>query len=150
MGRQPQWDIYEAIILVDEYQKVKEKRIDRNEAIKRVSNVLRERQLKKGIEIGETFRNENGIRMRFGELDCIYSDGEKGLKNTSKLFREVVELYQTDREKCLMMIEETNPLEEEILYEQFAEWLLKKSKKNKTSDIISNLRKIEKHANRAC
>ena len=62
-----------------------------------VSNVLRMRAVNRGLKIDQTFRNEAGINMRFEELNYIDSNSNKGLRNTSKLFRETVKMYKKDK-----------------------------------------------------
>lgn len=95
--RQPAWDVYETVILIDSYYKMLSGNMSRRETIRKVSNVLRKRAVNRGLKIDQTFRNEAGINMRFEELNYIDSNSNKGLRNTSKLFRETVKMYKKDR-----------------------------------------------------
>jgi len=87
------WNEDEAIIIVDAFYQYKDGKIKKSEAVKRVSERLREIALYKGIEIDEVFRNTNGISMQMATLEHIYSEGKNGLRSGSKLFREVMNLY---------------------------------------------------------
>ena len=62
--RQPNWDQYEAALLIEAYCKIKENRSSRKAVIAELSATLRTRSGKHGIAIDETYRNENGISMR--------------------------------------------------------------------------------------
>ena len=59
--RQPLWNIYEAVILLDGYLEYLSKRQSKSSIIKRVSMDLRQMAINKGIKIDEVYRNENGI-----------------------------------------------------------------------------------------
>lgn len=92
--KQPKWDKYETALLIEAYWKTKEDRSQRSLIISELSSFLRQRV---SFEIDEIFRNENGINLRLGELEYIFSNGSSGVKNTSELFREMAELYSTRR-----------------------------------------------------
>lgn len=96
--RQPAWDVYETVILIDTYYKMLSGDIKKRDAIKNVSDLLRKRAVNRGLNIDQTFRNEAGIKMRFEEISYVDSNSSKGLRNTSKLFRETVKMYKKDRD----------------------------------------------------
>ena len=56
------WDKYEAALLLDYCIKVENSEISRVEAVSTVSQMLRSRAIRKGYEIDDVFRNENGIQ----------------------------------------------------------------------------------------
>lgn len=87
------WSEDEAIIIVDAFYQFKNGNIKRAEAVKKVSEKLREMALRKGLEIDDVYRNVNGISMQMATLEHIYSEGKHGLRSGSKLFREVMNLY---------------------------------------------------------
>ena len=87
------WNEDEAIIIVDAFYQYKNGIIKKNDAIKSVSARLREMAIKKGLEIDDVYRNENGITMQMAILEHIFSNGEKGLRSGSKLFRDTMQLY---------------------------------------------------------
>ena len=90
--RQPKWDKYEAALLIETYWDIVYGKKSRNEAVSTLSKVLRNRV--PSNEIDDTYRNENGINMRLGEIDCLFNEGKGGLMNTSELFREMVAMYK--------------------------------------------------------
>lgn len=92
--RQPNWDKYETALLIEAYWSIKADHSKKRSIVATLSSSLRKRA---SFEIDDTFRNENGINMRLGELDYLFSEGDIGLKNTSDLFREMVNLYLNDR-----------------------------------------------------
>lgn len=103
--RQPKWSQYEVVLLVEAYWKIKKDKSSRKSVIAQLSAKLRAFAKAQGLEIDDTFRNENGISMRLGELEYLFSGDGSGLKNTSDLFREIVDLYRSDYnqfEKLLM------------------------------------------------
>ena len=83
------WDDCEAAYLLYELIRVLNNEISRKEAIQLVSNTLRKRALKRGVEIDEVFRNINGITLQMSVMEYIYTDGKHGLKKPSmpKLFQ---------------------------------------------------------------
>ena len=93
--RQPKWDKFEAALLIETYWNIRNGKISRKEAVASLSKLLRDRVPEN--EIDETYRIENGINMRLGELDALFNDGMGGLTNTSELFREMVSMYNTDQ-----------------------------------------------------
>ena len=91
--KQPNWDEYEAALLIETYFKIKRNELKRNVAIENLSRNLRELAKIRGLHIDPIFRNKNGINMRLYEIDGIISEGKYGLKNTSDLFKEMIWLY---------------------------------------------------------
>lgn len=84
------WSQSEAVLLVDAYFMIENGTISRKLAVQLVSEELRKRATILKMEIDAVFRNTNGINMRFYEIQYIASNGETGMKNTSKLFIETV------------------------------------------------------------
>ena len=128
--RPPKWDKYETSLLIEAYWKIKEAHSQRAAIIAALSSSLRKRA---SFEIDDTFRNENGISMRLGELDYLFTGGQTGLKNTSDLFREMVELYCKDRPAFEEILSEAKSMTSTPLNirEMFCEWLQEKAPKLK-------------------
>jgi len=129
--RQPKWDQYEAALLIEAYWKTKENKLSRRAVFTTLSEALRLRASSRGVVIDETYRNENGINMRLGELDYLFSDDGIGLKNTSDLFRQMVQLYKNDYkgyEKILMEAKGVSDIQEKTR-QQFCAWLAVKAPK---------------------
>ena len=138
--RQPKWDKYEAALLIEAYWKLKTEGSRRGAVISALSTTLRNRA---SFEIDDTFRNENGINMRLGELDYLFSEGKVGLKNTSDLFREMVDMYQNDRNSFEQILSEAKGQSDRILIvrEQFCEWV-KTNYPKLRPDIVCQLLEI--------
>lgn len=104
-NRQPKWDIYEAVILLDGYLEVLLANQPKARIVKRVSADLRRMAVNRGIEINDIYRNENGISYQIQSMDSAYK-GEKVYVPATRLFEEVVELYRTDTERYFKILEE--------------------------------------------
>lgn len=94
-ARQPLWDKYEAVILLDALLAVRDGAMNHKEAIKYVSQTLRRRAVLKGMDIDERFRNEAGIEMQMARMEYALTDGKIGLSSQSTLFNNTVRLYKT-------------------------------------------------------
>lgn len=92
-NRNPKWTREEALILFDSYIQVMQGHISKEEAVKTVSFRLRKMAIDSGVQIDDTFRNEDGIGMQFENINYIVTDGEYGLPNASKLFRDLISDY---------------------------------------------------------
>ena len=106
------WDKYEAAILLDACLRVEHGEIERTFAITYVSNILRQRAELRGISIDSIFRNENGIGMQFSAMtNCLHH--KSGGLAISSLFRETVELYESDQESFQKLVQEATELNPE-------------------------------------
>lgn len=85
-------------LLIEAYQQWKQGEVDKDDAVATLSKRLRGRMLRLGTTISDTYRNENGINLQLSAIDYCFTDGIWGLGKPSKLFREMVALYKTDRE----------------------------------------------------
>ena len=126
--KQPKWDKYETALLIEAYWKTKEDRSQRSLIISELSSFLRQRV---SFEIDEIFRNENGINLRLGELEYIFSNGSSGVKNTSELFREMAELYLTRRSDFEKILNDAKSMSALALdtRTRFCDWLEKNAPK---------------------
>lgn len=141
MVKRIQWDIYEAVLLVDTYFELKRIEFDRKYVVEMLSHELRDKAIYAGIDIDAVFRNMNGINMRLYELLYIDTDGEKGMKNTSKLFKYTMELYRKCSEyfedicsEAYRMVEPNEQLQSFLL------WLKQDEKKYNIGEIRMALR----------
>lgn len=98
------WDKQETAILIDAYIQVKNKTMSQKEAVAEVSGLLRKRAILSGVEIDEVYRNENGIRLQMMGIQGLMECSDVGLKNTSKLFAEMVDMYKTQPIKFLEIL----------------------------------------------
>ena len=132
--RQPNWDKYETALLIEAYWKIKADCSRRGNIVATLSSSLRKRAT---FDIDGTFRNENGINMRLGELDYLFSSGSVGLKNTSNLFREMVDIYLNNRPEYEEVLSEAKEMIANTLNvrAQFCEWLQEKVPKLKPEAV---------------
>lgn len=132
MSRIP-WDQFETALLIDAYLKVESGEIQKDLAVRKLSDLLREYGKRKGIQVDAVYRNINGISLRMSEIDCLINDGHGGIKNTSKLFVEMVGLLKSQRDRFDEILSEAkrviNPGQSNK--DAFVEWLSKQSKQLK-------------------
>ena len=139
-SRRVLWDAEETAILVHAYTKVKSGLLFWNEAIKYVSNTLRERALRKGMYIGATLHNENGITMQMTKIEDLFSDGKFRLSSPPQVFVDVVNLYKKNRPAFNDLLQQAmggSPLSTSP-EKDFFQWLAKK--------VPDNLRQKLKNA----
>lgn len=74
--------------------------------IRKLSEILNKRAKLKGWVVDDKFRNVTGLSMQVATIHYIVTDGKEGLKNSSKMFREVYDLYKYDPEKFDRIVEE--------------------------------------------
>ena len=106
MAVQPQWDKYEAAIMLDALVRSSNGEITRSNAVKMVSAQLRKRATARGMNIDDKFRNIAGIQFQMKGMEYFLTDGEKGMDKPSRLFRETVELYRNDRDAFNQLLAE--------------------------------------------
>lgn len=82
--------------------------ISEKEAHHYISAVLRQKARLQGNTIDEYFRNVNGIRMQMDAMKHTYSQGERGLSHSTKLFAETLELYRNHRKEYRELLEEAS------------------------------------------
>ena len=132
------WDKYEAAVLLDACLRVEQGKISRSSAITHVSNTLRKRAVSKGLEIDAIFRNENGISMQFSAMANCLHHKSAGL-TISKLFRETVELYESDEEAFNKLVQGAIELNLENAKERtFASWLKEQDEYSSSSEKIDS------------
>lgn len=146
-NRQPKWDIYEAVILLDGYLEVLQTNQPKARIVKRVSADLRQMAVNRGIEIDDTYRNENGISYQIQSMDSAFKS-EKVYVPATRLFEQVVELYRTDTKRYLVILEEAKNM---IAAKQnnknaFLAWVVTVLPPQRYKWIEANMLKIEKLA----
>ena len=108
-NKQPKWDIYEAVILLDGYLEWLNTNQPKTKIIKRISADLRRMATNRGTEIDDIYRNENGISYQIQSIDSAYK-GKKVYVPATRLFKETVELYRTDAERYIEILEEAKSM----------------------------------------
>lgn len=108
-NKQPKWDIYEAVILLDGYLEWLNTNQPKTKIIKRISADLRRMATNRGTENDDIYRNENGISYQIQSIDSAYK-GKKVYVPATRLFEETVELYRTDAERYIEILEEAKSM----------------------------------------
>lgn len=141
------WDEYETVILISACVDYNAGKCTKKEAIKDVSQILRKRAEKNGIEIDDVFRNENGITMQFMLVNELLTQEKSGLRGASKLFISMVELYKSDRTKFQEILMEARKTVEanKTNQEQFTAWLSCRLSPAQMSEIYITYYDIDKY-----
>lgn len=96
-SKQPRWDIYETVILLEGYLETLQGIQSKSQIIKRISADLRRMAVNRGVEIDDVYRNENGVSYQIQSMDSAFK-GQKAYVPATKLFTDAVALYRTDNE----------------------------------------------------
>lgn len=108
-NRQPKWDIYEAVILLEGYLETLQGEEPKVQIIKRISTELRRMAANRGLDIDDIYRNENGISFQMQSMDSAYQ-GKKIYVPATRLFEKVVFLYRNDTERYLKLLQEAKSM----------------------------------------
>ena len=128
------WDKYETALLIDACAKIMAGEESRKDAIKRVSTALRKRAVDNGLEIDDVFRNESGITLQLANLQQLMEKhSDFPTRNNSKLFKEMVQMYNTDREQFNGILAAVKGEAQQVKVESrpFREWLSNNEKAKK-------------------
>lgn len=120
------WDEQETAILVDYFMQFKSGTVTRADAIKTASIELRKRAMKNGLNIEDTYRNENGITMQMIKIEDLFNGGKGRLSKAPKVFEDIVNLYIHDNKTFEKLLEETKVMSVQLKSEQtpdFYDWL---------------------------
>lgn len=104
-NRPPLWNAHEAIILLDAFISIRAGLLSRMDAVKKVSSDLRKIALNQGLEIDQTFRNENGISLQIHNMELAFYGQHHGT-HASKLFANVVGIYRENQDEYQRLLEE--------------------------------------------
>ena len=104
------WNKYEIVLLIDTYNSVKSGIVSKKEAISGLAERLRYGITRRGIEVNEKYRNENGITLQLSYIEICMTNGEKGRENPSKMFIEVSDLYQNNPEDFEILLNQAKEL----------------------------------------
>lgn len=139
------WDKYETALLIDMYWKIENGEITWKDGVSSLSTTLRARAINNKIEIDDLFRNENGIALQLKTIEYIFYNGEKGLKKTpSKIYVEIADLYNNDKNKFAQLLFEANVTTKTYSNQElFKEWLLLRYSEAQMKNAIEIYNKIE-------
>lgn len=99
------WDRYEVALLFRAYEQVANGS-DVSAEAEKLSVLLRELAIRRGISIDETYRNINGMKMQLANVQYLFTDGRKGLSGASAAIRQMYEQYKTDQAEYKAILKE--------------------------------------------
>ena len=99
------WDRFEVALLISAYELVA-KGADVNAEASKLSDTLRKLAISRNVAIDETYRNINGMKMQLGNVQWLFTDGQRGLSGASSLIRQMVELYREHPLEFQMILKE--------------------------------------------
>lgn len=136
------WDKYEIALLIESYFWVDNGEIDRAVAVEVISEELRLKAQNVGHKIDDIYRNKNGIRMQMYGIQYIVTNGNTGLKNSNKLFKNMVNLYLNKPENFNEIVQEAKSMinENSLQQKDFIDWLSKRLPVEQVSQLKNILR----------
>lgn len=111
-NRQPKWDIYEAVILLEGYLESLPENKPKSHIVKDISTTLRKMAINRGMTIDEIFRNENGISYQIKSMESAYK-GQTIYVPSTKLFDEIVSIYRNDNKQYHQLLQEAKRMAKE-------------------------------------
>ena len=146
LNRQPQWNIYEAVVLLDGFLEAQRKDRPRSHIIRDVSVALRQMAVNQGQVIDDVFRNENGISYQLQSMESAFR-GEKIYVPATKLFTEVVSIYNENRSRFDFLLEEARGMiEKQDNKEAFLSWAFSVVPEKQYKWLDDNLLHVEQYA----
>ena len=146
LNRQPQWNIYEAVVLLDAFLEVQRKERPRSHIIKDVSAALRQMAVNQGLVIDDVFRNENGISYQLQSMESAFR-GKKIYVPATKLFTEVVSIYNENQSRFDSLLEEARGMiEKHDNKEAFLSWASSVVPEKQYKWLDDNLLHVEQYA----
>lgn len=103
------WDVEELVALIDLFRKSKDKSTtDIEKELSRLSAALKKRAATLGIVHDEKYRNLNGLKMQYQNLEYIASEGKTGLSSSSKAMKAVYSMMAESPTVFELILEEFN------------------------------------------
>ena len=106
------WNVYESALLLDTYLRMKQKELNRRQAVSELSQKLRTIALNHGISIDDTYRNENGMSFYISRVENEMTGGKKGLAPVRNV-KEIVKIYREDRARYEDILKEAKAMIEQ-------------------------------------
>lgn len=146
-NRQPQWDIYEAALLLEGYLELLQGKSTQARIVKQLSANLRQMAINRGIKIDSIFRNENGISYQIKSMDSAYK-GETVYVPATKLFNAVVTLYRSEPQRYYDILAEARNMasEHKKTKDAFLAWAKASFPAQRYKWLRKNLLNIEQFA----
>lgn len=108
------WNKYEAVLLVDAYQRCRAGELTKNQSVAQLSRRLRFHLLNSGVSISDAYRNESGVSLQMSSIEYLFSAGQSGVSHGSALFRDIVNMYNEDRDGFNALLDVANAKYEKV------------------------------------
>ncbi len=143
-ARQPSWNRFEAAILLEALIASIDGSISRADAVKCVSDSLRKMAVSQGIEIDETYRNENGISFQLRSMESAYY-GKTIFKPATQLFTEVASIYRNIPNEFQRLLKEAKAMIEnkKTVEDDYLQYLAEKVSPAQLSELYPCYSEIE-------
>ena len=103
------WDVEELTALIDLYMREKHGEIsDLDAELEELSKVLNRRADCMGITHDEKYRNMNGMKLMYQNVDYIATSGDRGMSAYSEAMRIVYKMSQLCPEAFQLILKEFN------------------------------------------
>ena len=99
------WNQHEIALLINAYLEVAAG-ADLGQTAAQLSLTLRNLAVRSGIDIDDTYRNVNGMKMQLGNVRYLFTDGKRGLSGSSSLIRLMFEMYKTHHDDFQQLLKE--------------------------------------------
>lgn len=139
MSERVVWDKYETALLIDMFWKIENEEISKAEGVQKLSQQLRQMAINQGRIIDDVYRNCNGMILQMSAIEKLFLPDRKCLKEASKLFVEMVEVYTSQRSVFNVILSEAKEMAQEVKSNnrnKFVEWLTEKGVKVPPVDLI--------------
>lgn len=156
MIRSRAWDKFETALLIESYIKIEQGLVSRSLELEGLSKRLRQMAINRGETIDDTFRNFNGMNWQCALIKQVFQNTTYSDRNNSKIFIEMVQLYQTDRLAFDQILEQAHQMvakdilnqQDENIKEEYSNWLKQQALPGKItpSACIANMEQISKIA----
>lgn len=103
------WDKYETALLIETFWKIEKTPSKKAEYISELSEQLREKAIRIGLDIDDIYRNVNGITMQLSPIAHAFFP-ERPTLTTSKMFQKMVELYNNDPKEFNAILKEAHEM----------------------------------------
>lgn len=99
-------DMFETALLIEGYVRYTNHKISWKDVVADISTNLRQRAIRSGSKIDESFRSEKGISSQLWKIKQLMDGDYHDDFSVSHLYREMVELYSSNREKFEGILQE--------------------------------------------
>ena len=103
------FDIQEAVVLLDVYLSVKKQGKTNVEAARIASQRLRALARSRGMAVDSAFRSTMGLQNRLRSIGCLFEGTESESAPGTQAFRTAIDLYRTDRRQYESLLKSAFP-----------------------------------------